>query len=239
MSTSAGGDTPGHRPSSERPPENARTDDVDRRTRDTDRIHDTESARRGPTAEERRDIVRGRQEAEFGGMKIGAAFFGWLTAVGTTVLLAALVAGVGGAIGFGSGTSADDAVAEATDNAQAVGIGGAIALAVILFIAYFAGGYVAGRMARFNGAKQGVAVWLWAVLVAVLLAVVGAVAGERFDVLSRLDSLPPIPVSSGDLTTSGIVALVVVVTITLGGAVLGGITGMRYHRRVDEVGLAR
>jgi hypothetical protein len=46
-------------------------------------------------------------------------------------------------------------------------------LLVLLLISYFAGGYVAGRMARFDGAKQGIAVWLWALIVAVIVAILG------------------------------------------------------------------
>ena len=34
-------------------------------------------------------------------------------------------------------------------------------------------------MARFNGVKQGIAVWVWAAAIAVLVAVVGAVLGGR------------------------------------------------------------
>lgn len=173
-----------------------------------------------------------RAKEEFGGMKFGAAFFGWLTAVGATLLLVALVAGVGGAVGFATETDA----AQVADQPAQAGIVGGIVLLVILLIAYVAGGYVAGRMARFSGAKQGLAVWLWAVIVAVVLAVIGLVAGSRFDVLSRVDGLPQIPLSSGDLTTGSIIAAVLVIAVTLGGAVLGGVAGMRYHRKIDEFG---
>jgi hypothetical protein len=90
-------------------------------------------------------------------------------------------------------------------------------------------------MARFNGAKQGVAVWLWAIVVAIVVAVVGAVAGSKYDVLGRLNSFPRIPVDTDTLTTTGVVAIVVALVIALVGAVLGGLAGMRFHRRVDRV----
>ena len=38
---------------------------------------------------------------------------------------------------------------------------GVVVAAVVLFVAYVCGGYVAGRMARFDGIKQGLAVWGW------------------------------------------------------------------------------
>jgi len=108
---------------------------------------------------------------------------------------------------------------------------------VILFVAYYCGGYVAGRMARFDGAKQGVAVWLWALVAAVVVAVLGAVAGSKFNVLANLNSFPRIPVDEGQLSTAGIIAAVAAAAAALLGAVLGGLAGMRFHRRVDRTAL--
>lgn len=188
----------------------------------------------GPT---RREAVVDREKEQFGGIKVGSAFFGWLTATGMAVLLTALAAAAGTVFGVATTTDGGQAVDEASSNAATIGIVGAVVLAVILFVAYYCGGYVAGRMARFDGAKQGLAVWLWAVLVAVVVAVLGAVAGSQYDVLSQLNSFPRIPANEGQVTTTGIIALVAVVLVTLGGAILGGLAGMRYHRKVDEVGL--
>ena len=67
----------------------------------------------------------------------------------------------------------------------------------------------------------------------------GAVAGSKYNVLAQLNSFPRIPVNEGDLTTGGIVAAVAAVAATLGGAILGGLAGMRFHRRVDKTGLGR
>lgn len=176
-----------------------------------------------------RDEVFAREKAEFGGMKFGSAFFGWLTAVGMGVLLTSVVAAVGTAIGM----SADDAAV----SIRGLGIAGLVVVAIVMFVAYLAGGYVAGRMARFSGAKQGVAVWLWALIAAVLLGLLGVVLGARFDVLANLDTFPRIPMTGDDLTLAGIVTAVVFALVTLLGAVLGGIAGMRYHRRVDRAGV--
>ena len=57
---------------------------------------------------------------------------------------------------------------------ETVGMVGIIVLLVILFVSYYSGGYVAGRMARFHGARQGIAVWGWAVVIAMGLTVVMA-----------------------------------------------------------------
>jgi hypothetical protein len=184
-----------------------------------------------------RKAVVAREREEHGGIKWGSAFFGWLTAAGTAILVTAVLSAIGAAVGLGALSGVQQAEREATQNAETVGLIGGIALLVILFVAYYAGGYVAGRMARFDGAKQGLAVWLWALAIAVLVAALAAIAGSRYDVLSQLNSLPRLPLSEGDLTTGGIITAVAAVAASLGGAVLGGLAGMRFHRKVDRTGL--
>jgi hypothetical protein len=186
-----------------------------------------------------RHAVVGRQKEQFGGIKWGSAFFGWLTATGTAVLLTALLAGVGTAVGVGTDTTAADAADQASQKAGTITVVGGIALLVVLLVAYYCGGYVAGRMARFNGVKQGIAVWIWAMVIAVLVAAAAATLGSKFDVLARLDGLPRIPISSGDVTTGTIIAIVIAVLAALLGAILGGLAGMRFHRKVDKAGLGR
>ena len=140
----------------------------------------------------------------------------------------------GGAIGLSQNVpTADSAPAEV----RTIGLVSGVALLVVIFVAYLAGGYVAGRMARFNGLRQGLGVWLWALLVAVVLAGLGVVAGAGFDVLARLNTFPRLPVNEGTLTTIGAVFAVLVLVVSLVGALLGGLAGMRFHRRVDRAGL--
>jgi hypothetical protein len=171
------------------------------------------------------------QRSRYGGIKWGAAFFGWLSANGLAVLLVALLSAAGVAIGLTQGVSTD----EATEQADTIGIAGGIVLLVILFLAYLAGGYVAGRMARFDGARQGIAVWVIGLVVVLLLALAGVVFGSQYNVLQQLD-LPRIPIDEGTATTGGIIALVAVLLVTLLGAILGGKLGDRYHRKVDRAG---
>jgi hypothetical protein len=185
------------------------------------------------TALDRREVV-GRQKEAFGGMKFGSCFFGWLTASGTAVLLAALVTGVGAALGLSRNVDVTNPTPAQTES---IGFVGGIVLLAIIFVAYLAGGYVAGRMARFNGLKQGLGVWLWAVIMAILVGIAGWLAGARFDVLARVNSFPRLPLNEGTLTSGGIIVAVGVVAASLLGALLGGLAGMRYHRRVDRAGL--
>ena len=190
-------------------------------------VHDPRAHRREVEAAER---------AEYGGVKVGAAFFGWLSATGMAIILTALLAAAGSAVGVAKGADPQQATNTASQNPGTVGVVGAIILGVVLFVAYYCGGYVAGRMARFDGAKQGVAVWLWALVVAIGVALLGALAGSKFNVLQQLNSFPRIPVREGDVTTAGLIALVVVAVTSLLGAVVGGLAGTRYHHRIDRAG---
>jgi hypothetical protein len=202
-------------------------------TADPDRrVDDDVDRHRGMGRSDRQQVVAA-QKARYGGISWGAAFFGWLSANGMAVILIALLSAGGLAFGLSEVVSSAD---EAADSATSgIGLGAGIALLVALFLAYLAGGYVAGRMARFDGVKQGIAVWVIGLVVVILLALAGLVFGSQYNVLAQLD-LPRIPVDEGTATTAGIVALVAVLVVTLVGAVLGGTLGARYHRKVDRVG---
>jgi phosphotransferase system glucose/maltose/N-acetylglucosamine-specific IIC component len=178
-----------------------------------------------------RDAVVAQRD-RFGGIKWGAAFFGWLSANGFAVILVALLSAAGLALGLAQGVDTAD---EAVNKANEIGIGGGIAILAVLFLAYLAGGYVAGRMARFDGARQGLAVWVVGLIVVLVLAAAGALLGAQYNVLQQLN-LPRIPVDEGTATTAGIITLVAILGVTLLGAVLGGKLGDRYHRRVDRAG---
>jgi len=171
------------------------------------------------------DYGTARQRDEYGGINWGAAFFGWLVAVGIGVLLTALLSAAGAAVGISE------------ESADTVGIVGGIALLVIGLLAYYAGGYVAGRMSRFDGARQGLGTWLWGIIIAIVLALIAVIAGSEYNVFAGLN-LPRIPVDEGDLTTGGLIVLAIILIGTLLAAMAGGKAGERYHRRVDDLGVA-
>ena len=180
-----------------------------------------------------------RQRERFGGIKFGSAFFGWLTATGMAVLLIAILAAAGVAFGVATDTSVDQAAQEAQNNtgtAQTVGLVGGITLLVVLLLSYYCGGYVAGRMARFNGIRQGLAVWLWGVVMALIIAAIAAIAGTQYDVFAQLN-LPRLPVNEGQVTAVGAIVIGAAILAALIGALLGGLAGMRFHRQVDRAGL--
>jgi hypothetical protein len=213
------------------PPDGNETTRTDRT--DVDRTGADRQTTADETSFSRKDVVA-RQKERFGGMKFGACFFGWLTATGMAVLLTGLLAAAGAGLGLATNVNPNDPT-----TAPTIGLVGGLVLLVIILISYFAGGYVAGRMARFAGAKQGLGVWLWAIIIAVVVAVLGAVAGSQFNLLANLNGFPRIPVNEGDLTTAGIITAIAVALLSLIGAIIGGLAGMSYHRRVDKEGLGR
>ncbi|MBO0812705.1 MAG: hypothetical protein J2P23_11765 [Microlunatus sp.] len=178
----------------------------------------------------RREVVRRQREA-YGGIKFGSCFFGWLTASGATVLLTALVAAAGAGVSLAQNVTPSNAAQ------NSVSLIGGLVLLVIVFIGYLCGGYVAGRMARFNGVRQGIGVWLWAIVIAILLGVIGLIAGNRYDIVARTNGILRFPVNANALTVGSIVLAAALVIVSLIGAVVGGALGMRFHRRVDRVGL--
>ena len=192
----------------------------------TSRERTTNGVGRGDPARDTRAI----QRDEFGGLNWGAAFFGWLVAIGVATLLTAILSAAGAAIGL-----TETSPSQAASNASTISIVGGILFLLVLAIAYFAGGYVADRMSRFDGPRQGAGVWVIGLLVTVLLAVAGVLLGAEYNVLSQL-SLPRIPVDEGTLTAGGVIALVAIVLVTLLAAIAGGKAGTRYHRKIDKIG---
>lgn len=171
------------------------------------------------------------QRERFGGLNSGAAFFGWLVAVAVSVLLT----GVLGAVVAAIGSNAEVTQSQAEQQAGTIGVVAAVVLIVVLMIGYYCGGYVAGRMSRFSGSRQGLGVWITGLIVTIAMVVLGAIFGQQYDILSRVN-LPRLPVSADALSTGGVIAALVVLAGTLLAALAGGSVGTHYHRRVDKVG---
>jgi hypothetical protein len=189
--------------------------------------------RSAPVSRDELRAIRARQREEFGGVNWGAACFGWLVAVGLGAILVGFVAATGVVVGL-----TELSESEAAGDAKSIGLGGAIALLAALAIAYGCGGYVAGRMSRFDGARQGAATWTIGLIVTVALALAGAILGSEYNVLARLD-LPAVPVGDSELATGGALALIAVIAVTLVAAVAGGKSGARYHHKIDRIGFVK
>jgi hypothetical protein len=113
-------------------------------------------------------------------------------------------------------------------------------LGVLIFLTYFFGGYVAGRLARFDGGRNGAMVLVWNLIVVLILALAAVVfsgflpagAAERIaDLLGGVLSTARTLTGAG---VAGIVTGVAVVLIALLGGFLGGRLGSRYHTEIDR-----
>ena len=107
----------------------------------------------------------------------------------------------------------------------------AVALSVLIFFAYLVGGYAAGRMARFAGAKQGIAVWLWQIMALILGSLATFLVPQLFQ--NGVASLSLQKLIAGDFA-NGLLAVLLVLALSFLGAILGGLLGRLYHRRVDK-----
>jgi hypothetical protein len=163
---------------------------------------------------------------KFGGINWGASFFGWLLAVVVAALLTVATAAVAAALG---------ATPDLTPVGGTASLVAAAALLVLLLLGYYTGGYVAGRMSRFDGGRQGLGVWIFGLLVTALLAGLGYFAGRRYDVGGRLDLSPVSGLTEQVGWQTLVGAGLLVLAATLLAAVLGGSVGRRYHQRVDRV----
>lgn len=174
-----------------------------------------------------RDSTTTAYKDRYGGIKVGSAFLGWLTAIGAAIVMAALASAIAAAVGLTGRTGAGQAADEVAQDPQTAGLIGGIVLMVILFAAYYVGGYVAGRMAQLRGLNQGIAVWVWGLLTSLALAGLGAIAGNQIDPLAN---------ATATLTTGSLIAAFVTAAASLLGAILGGLTGTRLHHNTDHAG---
>lgn len=184
---------------------------------------------RGVNTREHAIVDKDLQRSYFGGFHFGSAFFGWIVASGLATMLTALLAAIGSAVAI---TSVENVTSDTTST---VGLASGILLLIALGIAYYAGGYVAGRMARFDGARQGVGVWAMGIIVVLILGGLGALLGSQYNILQQLN-LPRLPIDEGTLTTAGLTTLIAAVVVTLFAAIAGAKQGVHYHNKIDETG---
>jgi hypothetical protein len=198
----------------------------------TDPPTDWAPPRRAGAAEEEEIAVRGKHERDddvtpvttahrrFGGFDLLAALGGMLAALGLTVLLAG-IAGATGTVSYQRDTDIAD-----------VSSAGLITGMAILLVAFFVGGWVAGRMARYDGILNGTLSALLFVLLAGGLSALGTWADAKYDFFN--DVRLPQWFSGPDTAAAMITAAVGIAVVLLAGA-LGGGAGTRYHRRADAL----
>ncbi|MDQ3385303.1 MAG: hypothetical protein M3503_04735, partial [Actinomycetota bacterium] len=167
---------------------------------------------------DRRELVR---EAGMGSISLLSALAGVLVAYGAVLILLAVAAGIGSALGFETSGISDN---EWRD----LGVGAAIALGVVLFASYFFGGYVAGRMGRRAGLSHGILVFVLGLVVVAAVAGITSATADG-DAISRELQNQGIPTAADDWRDIGLLAGVGVLAAMLVGSLLGGIKGERWH----------
>jgi hypothetical protein len=203
-------------------------------TRDTDRTRVDEKVDGAKAvdvrSERRTDPYAGIHAARerFGGIDIPASLVGMLTALSSTLIIAGLIGAAFGVVGYQRGLDQSGLEQRAEDLSNWSLLGGA----AVLFVAYLIGGWAAGRMARYDGARNGFATGIWTLVFAGILAGLGAWAGSEYDVFRNVDL--PQWFTADAFTTAAIVSGVVAILAMFIGGTLGGAWGERYHRRADR-----
>ncbi|HET8874665.1 MAG TPA: YrzE family protein [Gaiellaceae bacterium] len=163
----------------------------------------------------------------FGGLDIPAGLVGALTALASVGILTTLVGAVIGTIGSPDNLTRD--TQELPIWSLAAGVG-------VLFVAYLIGGWVAGRMARYDGARNGFTTGIWTLLFVAALAGLSAWIGAEYNGLFHLTR--PDWWSWDALTWEALIAIGAGILAVFVGGTIGGMWGEHYHRRADRTVVA-
>ena len=224
-----------------------KTRQVSSRRQEKEEARETKAMRRDSTDRgSRQDTVPGQSRGYFeameereerlreiyGGIDWLASFLGFVFAFVAGAFLSAIAGLVLVPLGFspdlGGGTLGPAVIT------------GLVVIAVVLFLTYFLGGYVAGRMARFDGGLNGIMLVLWTLVAGLLVVLAGGILSSFLPV-SFAEQVRNV-VQSGllpafnDLIGIGAIGVGILVgaflVMILGGFV-GGRTGGRYHTDID------
>ena len=178
--------------------------------------------------EEREDRLR----EIYGGIDWLASFLGFVFALVAGIFLSGIAGLVlvplGFSPNFGGGALGPAAIT------------GLVVVAVVLFLTYFLGGYVAGRLARFDGGLNGIMLVLWTLVAGLLVVLAGGILGsflpagfaDQVRNLVQGGLLPAFDNLVG-IGAVGIGILVGAFIVMLLGSFVGGRTGGRYHTDID------
>ncbi|MGH3088265.1 MAG: hypothetical protein ACRDSJ_13205 [Rubrobacteraceae bacterium] len=112
-----------------------------------------------------------------------------------------------------------------------------VLLGVLIFLTFLFGGYVAGRLARFDGGRNGAMSAVWALILVVAGLIIasflpGSVGESMRDFIQG--SVMPLAGQVRDLGVIGAVVAAVAVLIAILGGIVGGRLGGRYHAEIDR-----
>lgn len=165
----------------------------------------------------------------FGGVDTPAAIGGMLATLGTLAFLGALIAAGAGNLDYRLNAIDIDG------NLQELEILTVLIAGLVVLASGFVGGWVAGRMARFDGAINGIASAIWLVALVAIFAALGAWFGAEYNAF-QLAGMPDwfSQITGDDVTAMAVVGALVAIAALMAGAALGGNVGEMYHRKVDN-----
>jgi hypothetical protein len=181
--------------------------------------------------EEREDRLRDM----YGGVDWLASFLGFVF----TVVLASVFSAIAGLVLVPLGLPPEISGGQLGASV----LTGLAVLGVLIFLTYFFGGYVAGRLARFDGGRNGAMVLLWTFIVALILAVVTVVFSGFLPPGAAARAIANVAQGTASTATNlagagvaGIVVAVAALLLALLGGIFGGRLGSRYHTEIDRAG---
>jgi hypothetical protein len=149
------------------------------------------------------------------------------SAVALTLLLGGIAGAIIGSIAYQTGLRG---------NLSDISIGSLITGLVVLFVAFLIGGWAAGRIARYDGGRNGLMTAVWFLILTAIFAALGIWFGSEYNVVGNVN-LPnwfDAWFSSDQFSTGAVISGIAAVLISLLGGFLGGLWGARYHKRADE-----
>ena len=183
---------------------------------------EAEAIERRETARPLHPIAAARDR--FGGIDLPAGLVGMLTAIAMLILLGGIVGAAIGAIGYQTGLSGD--------NVSDISLESLIGGLVVLAIAYLVGGWTAGRIARYDGARNGLMTAVWTIVLAGALSALAAWFGSEYDVFANVQL--PQWFDRDALTSTALASGIAAVATMLVAGLIGGLWGTRYHRLADQ-----
>jgi hypothetical protein len=178
--------------------------------------------------EEREDRLRDM----YGGVDWLASFLGFVFAM----VLGAVFSAVAGLVLVPFGVTPD--VSGGQIGASV--ITGLVLLGGLIFLTFFFGGYVAGRLARFDGGRNGAMVLVWMFIVVLIITLAAAIfsgflpAAMAEAIANLVDRIVSTAGNLDDAGIVGIVAAAAALLLALLGGSLGGRIGSRYHTEIDR-----
>jgi hypothetical protein len=107
----------------------------------------------------------------------------------------------------------------------------AVVTAVVLLVAYFFGGYVAGRMGRRAAVTHGLCVFVGSLIIAAVVSGVVAALADDHRLRANLRSVG-IPTTTDQVTGVAVAAVIVSLAAMLVGSVIGAVQGERWHTKL-------